>query len=194
MDKPEMPDFQTLISDDDVVETVEMGKKIAYSQLQDGEITPHVIIAMRAKEDRRKLIKAMVCLVIGEEWGEYDYRAKIMQGLALKMLEDGYLPMAIVMVTEVWTAAQEDCDGMPSESPNRKEAILVSALTIDGRSRGELAPIMDHNEDGLAILDWESTENMEHFLLSEFFRAMGARLNTEFKNGRSDGTQDFNQN
>ena len=159
---------EMFISDDEFKDLVtnEMGRitEIFKKEKKD-RWTPTMIIAARSSPDKSKPLE-LIFAMIASDFNTADEKNFIMNALGEKCYEEQKAPMAAILSTEAWYVRRDAEKGltpaqlhkkikkepMPSECPDRKEAILVAGLTFDGRSVTAMADI-NHDPDKNIILD-----------------------------------------
>ena len=96
-----------------------------------------LLVVFKTKDSSKKHL-AVVGVGGDIDWGNSTVRRISMFGLGDKFQQDGEYPLAAYLVSEAWVStARKDVDVkdiIPSEDPNRTEAMIIAGLTIDGRS------------------------------------------------------------
>lgn len=126
------------------------------------------------------------------DWTDHDSKAGALRSAGrsyFHLFKGDYAPFAVFMVTEAWGKILEaDKDGNPPkidrpvrEYKDKSELFVISALTIDGRSKYSYTDIerLDDQEDGkirlgefVSMGDGDNSEQTDN-LLPNFYRGYG---------------------
>lgn len=106
-------------------------------------IIPHCTIAFADMKTRSVLIKSMDMVI--DEHRQQNFRAH-----GRRMADTGEIPICAVLTTEIWLRLAKltpggpsplDLSQLPSQCPDRKEAVSISALRSDGKCWMLIQPI-----------------------------------------------------
>lgn len=113
------------------------------------ELIPHLILLVSAGNERKRHM-----VVFADGFSSNNDKDQKMSALGLKYGKERTQVIAAFLITECWMSTQligEERKGQPKDDPDRQEALVVSAYTIDGAHGHRMAMITRAgNEVGLA--------------------------------------------
>lgn len=106
-------------------------------------VMPRAIILLDRDEGKDERGVAMVAMA--DMPPTHDGRAEMMACVGAHFAQQKMRPVAILLITEAW-ASKCDKNGkmpscLPSDNPDRKEVLMLSGATIDGRQNTLMLPI-----------------------------------------------------
>lgn len=108
------------------------------------------------------------------DFNDSEIKRAIMADLGKKLAEQKQVALAIGLMSEAWLSRQ--VDRMPSESADRQECVIVTAVTADGKFGRIYSQPIRRFEDGergriIAHGDPAVGDELDALLLSHFYRS-----------------------
>ena len=171
MDRPE------LVSEEELSKSIADVKKMA-----EGLNIEHPMVVIDTKDkDGSNPETIAVMLVVGKIWDETEAKNTIMRKLATKVYQQGKVPIAIHLISEAWISSRDKDDDspieMPRDDPNRREAIIVATVSLDGKFRLSTRPKNDR------MVLWNTMDGGESELLSHFYRQYARHMIEDIDGG-----------
>lgn len=80
-----------------------------------------------------------ICVIIADDFNEPDEKHGVMEKIGREFYHKQKLPLSVSMTSEAWRSSNQE--GIrPSESDDRQEVIILSALGIDGSTELQMMP------------------------------------------------------
>lgn len=102
-----------------------------------------MLVAVCRDRKKRTVERVMVAPTVAD-------RVEAARELGRTVARDGLKPFAVTQATEAWLAA-DDGGGVPSERPDRREALAIATAQADGRSLATVREVV-RSEGGEAAL------------------------------------------
>lgn len=136
-------------------------------------VPPSVTLHFRQVKDGMPGDVESALIVIDGDFNDGDKKREIMRKIGKKAFSMGWMLVAVCMASECWmsTTSKENpnFDILPSQDPNRKEAITICGRTLMGECRmGYLIPV-GRDKDDKFIKDGEAatTSEIDTFIIDE---------------------------
>ncbi len=193
MNKQAMPDearegMRKMWSDEDfnkeLRELVDMEVKGIDEGKADGVTPKMVVVCSKDGKIGGELERAIVVMMVNDEFNDHDKRMQIFGGLGAKFADEGFNVLSIYQISEAWMSTQvaKDAKGEylpPSQDPNRTECIIIAGMTIDGRNNMASVPFQRVGVNDKKVIFAKSPVYMdfkddksetEAYLLQSFFQ------------------------
>lgn len=159
-----------MISDEELDKYMDDQLNLALESLKDGLIGRMIVVGMKKEDGKPEMIFMMFA-----DFPEPKTRHKAFQGIGAKLAErPGFIPMAVILTTEAWTKQFdkdeiEKRDKMVSEYDDKKEVIIVAAMTMDKRQKTIVVPITRDKDDKIITGEKTTMDDTENYLLAKVF-------------------------
>lgn len=107
-------------------------------------------------------------------------------------LEEAPDPVAIFMLSEVWYTEDDNTNQRPSESPDKKEALIIAGLAADGEQLVTLGEITRRTDASVESIEFgaQSLDGTRMYTLESFWE--GYTQGLEEKTGAANKPQKLN--
>lgn len=174
-----------------------MGK---FSNIEEHQNPTIIVVGKNSKGEAKAMELDLTVRDVDVDWTDYDSKAAALRSAGqsyFHLFKGDYAPFAVFMVTEAWgKMLKTDKDGNPPkidrpvrEYKDKSELFVISAMTIDGRSKFTYTDIerLDDQEEGkirlgefMSMGDGDNSELTDN-LLPNFYRGYGELYLTKEK-------------